>query len=115
MESVLLVIKDVLVYMIPPSKSSKGHKASDWDLTKFIWKGRLRLYTVDSTLTIRLEDVDTGELFALCVYTPDAVEPVLDSSRYFVIRVTDQATGIFTSYRKTCFSWSWIPGTNTIF
>jgi hypothetical protein len=36
-----------------------------------------------------------GELFANCPYTLDgkSVEPVLDSSRYYVIRVEDTSTG----------------------
>lgn len=45
-------------------------------------------------LFIKLEDRTSGELFALCpvdVHPGQAVEPVLDSSRYFVIRLQDEA------------------------
>lgn len=65
----------------------------------FLWKGRLRILetssSTTSTCSIRLEDKDSGELFAECPYdiTGTSVEPVLDSSRYFVLRVESEAPG----------------------
>ena len=60
----------------------------------FLWKGRLRIMETSNsdTCSIRLEDGDSGELFAECPYdvTGTSVEPVLDSSRYFVLRVESQ-------------------------
>lgn len=42
-----------------------------------------------------MEDAETGELFASCPYAVDgkAVEPVLDSSRYFALAVSDPSSG----------------------
>ncbi|OLL21680.1 Adaptin ear-binding coat-associated protein 2 [Neolecta irregularis DAH-3] len=82
----------VQVYRIPPRASSKGHRASDWgDLDKSLWSGRLRILETDTECEIRLEDSNTGELFAACPYiSTHVVEPVLDSSRFFVITVVDQ-------------------------
>ncbi|KAJ1332342.1 hypothetical protein BSLG_008646 [Batrachochytrium salamandrivorans] len=42
-----------------------------------------------------IQDPVTGELFVKCPYNLDgsSVEPVIDSSRYFVIRVVDPASG----------------------
>ncbi|KAJ3123388.1 hypothetical protein HK098_001932 [Nowakowskiella sp. JEL0407] len=77
-ERVLLVIRECMVYKIPPRSTSRGYKAADWDVNQFLWKGRLR-------------DGSTGDLFAICPYDLDGscVEPVLDSSRYFVLKIVD--------------------------
>ncbi|CAG8446392.1 10498_t:CDS:2 [Scutellospora calospora] len=64
--------------------------AAEWgDMEAFLWKGRLRIIAVGEKCFIRLEDGNTGELFAQCLYDPDtnSVEAVRDSSRYFVLRI----------------------------
>ncbi|KAL7010101.1 hypothetical protein EMMF5_000120 [Cystobasidiomycetes sp. EMM_F5] len=64
-----------------------------------IYTGRCRVVETTkagkSTLTIKLEDSNTGELFAQCPYdlAGKAVEPTLDSSRYFALRVIDVNSG----------------------
>lgn len=87
-------------------------QAADWGLANPLWKGRLRILERGSTgATILLEDGQTGAsnysiatrehilltllpAFARAPYNNDqAVQPVLDSSRYFVIRVEDPASG----------------------
>lgn len=50
--------------------------------------------TCDEDCTIRTYDIKTGALFAECVVPQDAplttvVEPVVDSSRYFALRIED--------------------------
>ncbi|KAI8829186.1 adaptin ear-binding coat-associated protein 2 [Chytriomyces cf. hyalinus JEL632] len=94
-ESVLLVIKECSVFRIPPRASAKGFKAADWDTDAFMWKGRLRIIAKGDECFINLEDATTGDLFAACPYPPDGstVEPVLDSSRYFVLTLVDKASG----------------------
>lgn len=76
--------------------SAQGHKASDWDVNQFLWKGRLRIISVGDQIAIHLEDSDNGELFAKCPIDEQLknVEPVIDSSRYFVIKVVDQHSGV---------------------
>lgn len=52
----------------------------------------MKLVALGSEVSIKLEDKNTGELFAKCPidkYPGIAVEPVTDSSRYFVLRVQD--------------------------
>ncbi|GBB83774.1 hypothetical protein RclHR1_10440007 [Rhizophagus clarus] len=97
-ESVLLVIRECYVYKIPPRTSSREYKASEWgDMEAFLWKGRLRVISVGKKCFIKLEDGTTGELFAQCLYDPDTntVEPVRDSSRYFVLRIEDDGRHAF--------------------
>ncbi|KAG8907993.1 hypothetical protein FRB99_001159 [Tulasnella sp. 403] len=112
-ESVLYVCREVMVYRVPPRTSNAGYRAEGWgDLSAYIWKGRMRIIESEKC-TIRLEDASSvdcfcagdwarlpmvcpcvgtsGEVFAQCPYdvTGTSVEPVLDSSRYFVLRVED--------------------------
>uniref|UniRef100_A0A914WA63 NECAP PHear domain-containing protein n=2 Tax=Plectus sambesii TaxID=2011161 RepID=A0A914WA63_9BILA len=91
-ESVSLVKPEVFVYRIPPLGNNRGHKAADWKLDAPDWSGRMRLVALGKKLELRLEDKTTGDLFAKCPieeYPSLAVEPVSDSSRYFVVRLMD--------------------------
>lgn len=54
--------------------------------------GRLRLCATGKTLVLKIENPQTGALYAECpveTYPGIAIETVTDSSRYFVIRVVD--------------------------
>ncbi|VUZ48911.1 unnamed protein product [Hymenolepis diminuta] len=91
-ESVLLVKREVFVYTLPPRQSARGYRAADWSLDAPAWTGRLKVITrgTKNTLYIRLEDGTSGRLYAQCPvesFPSEAVEQVLDSSRYFVIRL----------------------------
>ncbi|CAD6893544.1 unnamed protein product [Tilletia caries] len=92
-EQVLFVAREAYVYRVPPRSSTAGYRAAEWgDMEAFLWKGRLRIIAKGEGCDIRLEDKDTGELFAVSPYDMSgaAVEPVLDSSRYFVLRVESE-------------------------
>ncbi|KAI0690583.1 adaptin ear-binding coat-associated protein 1 NECAP-1 [Cytidiella melzeri] len=91
-ESVLYIGREVSVFKIPPLKTNEGHRAQDWgDLGQPLWKGRLRIIERSAGVSIQFEDSTTGELFAKADYDPakPSVEAVLDSSRYFIVRVED--------------------------
>ncbi|EIW84846.1 adaptin ear-binding coat-associated protein 1 NECAP-1 [Coniophora puteana RWD-64-598 SS2] len=91
-ESILHIAREVMVYKIPPLRKNEGHRANEWgDLTQWLWKGRMRIVEKGSVATILFEDGTTGELFAKAEYdtTKPSVEAVLDSSRYFVVRVEE--------------------------
>ncbi|KAL5109386.1 Adaptin ear-binding coat-associated protein 1 [Taenia crassiceps] len=102
-ESVLLVKREVFLYTLPPRQSTRGYRAAEWSLDAPTWTGRLRVVTrsgsSDSLLYIRLEDAVSGRLYAQCpveAFPSVAVEQVLDSSRYFVIRlVSDDGRTVF--------------------
>ena len=93
-ERVLCVVAETHVYKIPPRQTSQGHRAADWN-GNHLWTGRCRVVGKGEVCTIKLEDPNTGDLFAECPVTlpgPDqapSVEPVMDSSRYFVLRIED--------------------------
>jgi len=91
-ETTLLVVSNVYVYRIPPRPSAQGYKAGDWPDEALIWQGRLMIVERGDLAIIRLVHTQNGETFAECPVHPGSVEPVLDSSRYFVLRVEDRAT-----------------------
>ena len=85
------------MYAIPPAPTHAGHRADGWNVEKWLKAVRVKVTAKGERGHIKLEDVETGELFAACPLPRDApvstaVEPVLDSSRYFVLRVEDEAT-----------------------
>ncbi|RUS72621.1 hypothetical protein EGW08_019619 [Elysia chlorotica] len=93
-ERVLCCKNEVLVYRIPPRPSNRGYRADDWKLDAPDWTGRLRVVAKGKELFIKLEDRNSGELFAQCpveAHPGIAVEPVMDSSRYFVLRIKDDS------------------------
>lgn len=92
-EHTLLVVREVTVYKIPPRSSSGGYKCGEWLQSDKIWTGRLRVVSCKDRCEIRLEDSNSGDLFAACFVLPgqreNSVETVLDSSRYFVLKIED--------------------------
>ncbi|KAI8882830.1 adaptin ear-binding coat-associated protein 1 NECAP-1 [Backusella circina FSU 941] len=98
-ESVILIIRECFVYKIPPRTAARGYRAAEWgDLaTSFLWKGRLRIITKGEKCEIRMEDNSTGEVFAVCPYevNSNSVEAVLDSSRYFVLKIESDGRHAF--------------------
>ncbi|KAI6036426.1 hypothetical protein BKA83DRAFT_128618 [Pisolithus microcarpus] len=81
-ESVLYIAREISVYKIPPLRVNEGHRANDWgDLANPLWKGRLRIVETKKNAALKFEDSQTGTL--------TSGEAVLDSSRYFVVRVED--------------------------
>ncbi|XP_053136745.1 adaptin ear-binding coat-associated protein 2 isoform X2 [Hemicordylus capensis] len=91
-ESVLCVKPEVHVYRVPPRASNRGYRAAEWQLDQPAWSGRLRITSKGNVAYIKLEDKNSGELFAQAPvdqFPSIAVEGVTDSSRYFVIRIED--------------------------
>ncbi|GAQ89534.1 hypothetical protein KFL_005330090 [Klebsormidium nitens] len=95
LEQTLLVVREVHVYKIPPRQGSGGYKCAEWLVSDRIWSGRMRVISHGHKCEIRLEDNNTGELFAACPVQAGkreaSVESVTDSSRYFVLRISDGA------------------------
>jgi len=90
-ERVLLVKPEIFVYKIPPRTSNKAVRATDWGLSNPAFTGRMRIVSLNQQCIIKIEDQNTGSLFAKSIieeWPTKAVEPVSDSSRYFILRIT---------------------------
>merc|ERR1711953_691908 len=97
-ERPLLVKGECLVYRIPPQTKAAGWKANDWNLKKPDWSGKMRLVTMGKGAKIRLEEKDNDSLFRECpveTYPGLAIQSVTDSSRYFVIKVTEEGKNVY--------------------
>ncbi|KAK3368899.1 hypothetical protein B0T24DRAFT_343446 [Lasiosphaeria ovina] len=112
-QRILHISRAVHVYNIPPMTSTRGHTAATWteDPARHIFTCRARIIETaiprpgsdsinnndpaqDVKVDVILEDAGTGQLFAAAPYTSAAVvEPALDSSRFFAVRVTDPSGG----------------------
>ncbi len=123
-QRILHIASPIHVYNIPPL-TTRGHLAAGWteDPKRHIFTCRLSIIetAVSSTdgngpekvkVDVVLEDPSTGGLFAAAPYTTNAVvEPAVDSSRFFALRVQDpsgrKATlGIGFEERSEAFDFS---------
>nr|XP_009405580.2 PREDICTED: uncharacterized protein At1g03900 isoform X1 [Musa acuminata subsp. malaccensis] len=95
-ELVLFHANECYVYLIPPRKSAASYRADEWNVNKWAWEGVLKVVSKGKECIIRLEDKTSGELYARAFLRegePHPVEPVIDSSRYFVLRVEENIGG----------------------
>lgn len=95
-ELVLFQVSECYVYLIPPRKTAASYRADEWDINKWAWEGTMKVVSKGEECIIRLEDKTSGELYARAFLRdgdPHPVEPVIDSSRYFVLRVEENIGG----------------------
>ncbi|KAK4286096.1 hypothetical protein QN277_002704 [Acacia crassicarpa] len=96
LELVLFQVSECYVYIIPPRKSAASYRADEWDVNKWAWEGTLKVISKGELCIIKLEDRNTGELYAQAFLRNGElhpVEPVIDSSRYFVLRIEENIDG----------------------
>jgi len=84
----LTVIKKCFIFKVPANRSAAGYKATEFPATP-MWTGRLRVVHKGSQCTVVFEHIDKDGVYAFCHYDKNSVEPVTDSSRYFVIKISD--------------------------
>ena len=93
LERTLSQYREAHVYTLPPRPNAGGYRCQDWPKSSHVFTGRVRVVASGDVCTIRLEDPSDGKLFAQCPLDNDnpevTVEPVADSSRYFVLKVQD--------------------------
>jgi hypothetical protein len=94
----LLTIDEAFIYKIPPLATASGHRAEMWDLANPLFTGSLKCAQNDMKLRVVLFTPD-GQEFGTCPIQVEAneemginkfVESVVDSSRYFVLRLQDK-------------------------
>ena len=93
-EHTLATLQLAHVYKLPPRPSaSGGWHCQEWPKENHIFSGRVVITAEGEKCTIKLVDKDNGTLFAQCPLDNNnpalSVEPAVDSSRYFVLRVSD--------------------------
>ena len=120
-ERKLLSVNEAFVYKVPPLRTASGHRAEDWGLANPLFTGHLRIYQTNTRLRLVLYAYrDTSTLmstdenlifFGECPIevTPGEdvttyVDAVIDSSRYFVLRLKDpkstRTTNIGVGFRE---------------
>ena len=96
MEQTLFICREVDIFRIPP-RTGRGHISGEWRVEDKIFTARCRVIAQNDNLEVRLEDPSTGEIFGACPVPRGqrdaAVENAVDSSRNFVLRIQDPATG----------------------
>jgi len=113
-EQRLLKIDEIFIYRIPPMRSADGHRAEDWNLAKPLATCSLVVARRDNDLCVNImaerpkEGAPRGAtenyLFAQSNIRVDLadpshnkiehwVNPVVDSSRYFALRIKDGKSG----------------------
>jgi adaptin ear-binding coat-associated protein 1/2 len=90
-ERVRCTIVDAHVFKLPPRPTAGGWRGADWD--KEVWQGTLKVVERGPLTVVLLVDAKTGAMFAVCPVKDGAVDRCVDSSRYFVLRVENGATG----------------------
>ena len=115
--STVLHLNEIFVFRPPPRASAQGWAAGSFGIDKPLFTGELKIMTHGEQCMVRLykkPTADKGDLtfFAGCPIKIDfggkdgrrparpvlqqleaIVEPVVDSSRYFVLRVEDERSG----------------------
>lgn len=105
-EVLMLTIKECFIYKVPPLRSASGHRAEDWGLANPLCTGCLQIFQADTQLRIILfsyKDANhltmTAENILPLGQCPievkhgenitTFVDAVIDSSRYYVLRLKD--------------------------
>ena len=104
----LLHADEVYIYKIPPLAGSGGHRAEDWNLAAPLATTQLLVERRGDTLVFEFITKETNKVFAVAIVdlsgggdtgkTPHLpqrrmqhwLEPVVDSSRYFTLKISGQ-------------------------
>lgn len=113
-EQILLNINECFVYKVTPLKTASGHRAEDWNLANPLFTGFLRvighseklkiiIYAYRDPTTLLASDENLVKFGECPVEVPPHgdittfVDAVIDSSRYYVLRIKDPNPGSLRS------------------
>jgi len=95
---IIFQCKELYIYKVPPA-STIGHRAELWGVDNWLQEVSMKITVEGEDCKIKLFDFKSGDLFAECpVPNPGiaplttAVDAVVDSSRYFVLKLEDSKT-----------------------
>mmetsp|Transcript_17011 Transcript_17011/g.47094 ORF Transcript_17011/g.47094 Transcript_17011/m.47094 type:complete len:255 (-) Transcript_17011:750-1514(-) len=84
----LMSVDEVFVYKIPPLTTSGGHRADAWNLANPLATCGFQVERRNNELFLIFTSENHTKIFALAKYLhKTSVEPVVDSSRYFVTQL----------------------------
>ncbi|CAI5989818.1 unnamed protein product [Closterium sp. NIES-64] len=74
--------------------TAASYRADEWDINRWAWEGAISVVSRGDHCSIRLLDAASGDLFAHAPVRPNhplPLEAVIDSSRFFVLRIEDSS------------------------
>jgi adaptin ear-binding coat-associated protein 1/2 len=91
----LMTQDECFVYKVPPLATASGYRANEWNLAQPLQTCGFQVERRDNDLYLLFTLENHTKLFALSKiadgeHVQRSVEPVLDSSRYFVTKITTQ-------------------------
>ena len=91
------------VYAIPPTATHAGHRADSWNVEKWLQTVRVKVTSRGRKGSIKLEDMETGELYAECPLPLDApVSTVVGSARVVFAARRKQSASSKGAPRSPC-------------
>ena len=97
MEATLCSVNTARIFRLP-LRATANQRYSAEKMGEQLWTGALRVMSGPNGCRLDFKDTSSPQetLFASCPVVPGSIEPVIDSSRFFVIRLVDPASGSFT-------------------
>eukprot|EP00419_Tripos_fusus_P024248 CAMPEP_0172699982 /NCGR_PEP_ID=MMETSP1074-20121228/30582_1 /TAXON_ID=2916 /ORGANISM="Ceratium fusus, Strain PA161109" /LENGTH=535 /DNA_ID=CAMNT_0013521281 /DNA_START=62 /DNA_END=1666 /DNA_ORIENTATION=+ len=114
-ERTLFSRSSVALWQIPPSALSSGHRAAQWATRVFEGACTVACKSKSRVLSIRVAEASSGKLMAHCHVPADEsytkyVQPTLDSSRHFVLKVTNGERHAFVGPFGQSLTSGFLPG-----
>ncbi|ELP92664.1 adaptin ear-binding coat-associated protein, putative [Entamoeba invadens IP1] len=91
-QDTVLFKKDSMIFRVVGTNGEVHRNAGEWKQDDFMWKGDCQVVKRDTKLRVIFSD-KSGVPFCFSEISTGAVEPVNDSSRFFIVNVTETNGG----------------------